>query len=358
MQAATSITDRLTRAALSLVGALNILFLLTFLATLLFAVERASAAMPVCTGKDLLAEMAAENPDEMARVRAEADKIPNGKGLLWRIDRVGAPPSFLFGTMHVSDPRVVTLGAAARRAFDGARTLVIETTDVLDQSRMSAAMLERPELMMFTDDGTLTALLPEDERALVEAALARRGLTLASVQKMKPWIVSALVSLPGCELARKSAGAPVLDIELAQKAEAAGKRVEGLETAISQLEAMASLPMDLHIRGLVDTLMLGDRIDDIAETMVRIYTSGETGLFWPFFQSLLPAAPGDEASYAAFQEAMIDARNRRMADAATPILDAGGAFVAVGALHLAGDDGLVELLREKGYALTPVEPAP
>ena len=46
---------------------------------------------------------------------------------------------------------------------------------------------------------------------------------------------------------------------------------------------MASLPMDFHIKGLVDTLKLGDRIDDVIETMIVLYANGDTGMFWPLF---------------------------------------------------------------------------
>lgn len=358
MNMTTSSAGRPARGALLLLAAINTLFFLAFLAGLLMTTEKASAAMPVCGGKDLLAELTAEHPDRMAALRAEADATPNGKGILWRIERKGSPPSWLLGTMHVSDPRVVTLGPAAQAAYDAADTVVIETTDVLDNARMTETMLKRPELMMFTDGTSLTSLLSAEERAVAEKALGERGLSLAGVQKMKPWIVSALVSLPACELARKSAGAPVLDIKLAQEAKAAGKRVEGLETMVDQLEAMASLPMKLHLQGMVETLRLGSEIDDLTETMVLIYRSGETGLFWPFFKFAFPTEADEEASYAAFQEAMVDARNRHMAEAARPILDRGGAFVAVGALHLAGPNGLVALLRQEGYEVTPVEPAP
>lgn len=351
------LADRSARAALPLLAGLNILFVLALLAGVVAGAQRARAdELPACAGKDLLAEIAADRPDEIARLRAQADAVPNGKGLLWRIDGpAGTKPSFLLGTMHVSDPRVTALDPAAQAAYDAAATVVIETTDVLDQAGMAAAIAARPDLMMFTGGETLSGVLPAADRAAVEAGLARRGLALAALEKMKPWVVASLVGVPACEMARKAAGAPVLDIKLAQEAKAAGKPVEGLETMVDQLEAMASLPIGLHVQGLVDTLKLGDGIDDLNETMVRIYESGDTGLFWPFFDAVMPAGPGEEAGYAAFQEAMIDARNRTMARAAGPILDRGGAFVAVGALHLAGEQGLVALLRKQGYAVAPAE---
>lgn len=344
---------RIARAGLTLLGLVNILFMLAFLAALLFAVERAAAASE-CAGRDMIADFAASDPQILARIEAEAAAVPNGKGLLWRIEHPGAAPSWLFGTMHMSDPRVVKLSPAAQAAFDGADTIVIETTDILDEEKMGTALLARPELMMFTDATTLPGLLSEEDRALVETGLAQRGIPLASVIKMKPWMLSALVSLPACELARKTSGAPVLDIKLANDAEAAGKEIEGLETMVGQLEAMASLPMRLHIEGLVETLRLGDSIEDVMETMVRLYLAGETGMFFPFFEAALPSE-GQEEGYAAFQETMIDMRNRTMAAGAAPLIEKGGAFIAVGALHLAGEEGLVALLRQRGFRVEPAE---
>ena len=350
-----NLAHRLARTGLALLGLVNLLFLLAFLAALLFAADRAAAETPTaCAGRSMIAEFAAQEPQTLARIEAEAGAVPNGKGLLWRIEHPGAAPSWLFGTMHMSDPRVVKLPPAAQAAFDRADTVVIETTDILDQATMGVALLARPELMMFTDATTLPDLLSEEDRALVETELARRGIPLASVIKMKPWMLSALVSLPACELARQSTGTPVLDIRLANDATAAGKRLKGLESMEEQLEAMASLPMRFHLQGLVETLRLGDRIEDVMETMVLLYLDGETGMFFPFFQAALPSE-SDEEGYAAFQEAMIDVRNRTMAQGAAPLIERGGAFIAVGALHLAGQDGLVELLRQRGFRVEAAE---
>ncbi|TJW23522.1 MAG: polysaccharide biosynthesis protein GumN, partial [Mesorhizobium sp.] len=83
-----------------------------------------------------------------------------------------------------------------------ADTVVIETTEVLDQQKMMAAFLKEPELMMFTDSTTLSSLLSPDDAAAVNKALDARGIPPASVAKMKPWMLSTMVALPACELAR------------------------------------------------------------------------------------------------------------------------------------------------------------
>ena len=136
---------------------------------------------------------------------------------------------------------------------------------------------------------------------------------------MKPWMLSAMVALPACELARKAGGAPVLDVKLADDAKADGKQSKGWKPPSSSSQAMASLPMDFHVKGLVDTLKLGDRMDDVIETMIVLYEREDTGMFWPLFRAVLPRER-DEAGYAAFEETMIIDRNKTMADHADRIL--------------------------------------
>ncbi|MBB2972538.1 TraB/GumN family protein [Mesorhizobium sp. RMAD-H1] len=346
--------DRIADHVLRLVLAFNLLLFLSFAVVLMMAAA-AKAETTACTGKDLIAELASDNPKELAAIRASAAATANGEGLLWKVEKDGIAPSYLFGTMHLADPRVVNLSAAARNAFDASATLVIETTEILDPQASVKAMAERPDLMMFTDGRTLEQLLPADRIDTVRTALARRGIPLAAVSRMKPWMLISLVAVPACETARKKAGASFLDLKLAEDAKAQGKRLLGLETVVEQLDAMASLPLEFHIQGLVETLALGSRMDDIHETMLILYTEGDTGMVMPLLRSLKPEDGKSKDGYAAFEQTMIEARNAVMAERAVPILDDGNAFMAVGALHLPGEKGLIELLRAKGYRISRVD---
>ncbi|WP_265517751.1 TraB/GumN family protein [Nitratireductor luteus] len=349
-----ALADRIANTSLWLLAAVNVLFVLAFAVTLLFATSPAHSQADetiACNGRNLLEEFLRNDPEQVVEIEREAGRTPNGKGLLWKIEKDGIAPSFLFGTMHVTDPRVTSLPDAAKAAFDEARTVVIETTDILDQQAVMAAMVEEPGLMMFPPGEALTDHLTAEQREIVSTALDARGVPLSSVVKMKPWMLVSLVALPACEQARQQAGKPVLDVKLAKDAKAAGKKLAGLESVGEQLRAMASLPMPFHIEGLVSTLSMGDRVDDVIETMIQLYSDGETAMFRPMLEQ---AVPGDGASmgYAEFEAAMVTARNATMAERALPILKKGHAFIAVGAMHLPGKDGLVEKLRQAGYRVT------
>ena len=118
---------------------------------------------------------------------------------------------------------------------------------------------------------------------------------------------------------------------------------------------MASLPMEFHVRGLVETVALGDVIDDIIETIIILYDEERVGLVWPVLRAAAPDMTGDEEGYAAFEATMVNARNHTMAERALPLLEEGGAFIAVGALHLPGEEGLAALLSAKGFTVTAVQ---
>jgi uncharacterized protein YbaP (TraB family) len=344
------LADRLVEPSLRLLAAINVLFLASFCLVLLLATGKARAEDAAsCGGKDLLSEI---TPAEAETIKAAADATLNGKGTLWKIEKAGLEPSWLFGTMHMTDPRVSTLSAKAQSAYESTRTIVIETTDVLDERKMMSELGKEPELMMFTDGSTLTSKLSAEDAKALEAGLQERGIPIAAVAKMKPWMLIAMVALPACEMARKASGAPVLDAKLALEAQADGKTVAGLETASEQLRAMASLPMEFHTRGLVDTLKLGDRMDDVLETMIVLYEREEIGMFWPLLEASLGEAAGPGGDYTEFEQTMIVQRNHVMADRSEPILSKGSAFIAVGALHLPGQEGFIELLRAKGFTLT------
>lgn len=340
---------------LALLAALSLPLLLVaaLMIGMALAARPAAAETAACEGTSLAARLAADQPDKYAEAEAEAATVQNGTGLLWKVEKAGREPSFLFGTMHVTDPRVTAMPEAARDHLDAARTVVIETTDILDPAKTQAALLSKPELTMFTDGQTLTSLLSGEDLELVKAELDRRGIPLLLVSKMKPWMIAGIVATPSCEFARKQEGVDILDKKIAALAAATGKELVGLESMGEQLAAMNSLPIEFHVRGLVETIRLGDMMPDIMATMTDLYLRQEVALIMPVIRAASPEGLDDSAEdFAQFEEKIIRVRNHVMATRAAPILDKGAAFIAVGAMHLPGDEGVIALLRKAGYTVT------
>ncbi|SFB25000.1 hypothetical protein SAMN03159496_02524 [Rhizobium sp. NFR07] len=343
--------ERLQGLLLWLIAAIHVAVLASLVLVLGSLTAHAQQPEPACHGTSLVDEMKAKDPAAYQRIVAEGDKVPNGKGIFWKIEKPGTATSWLLGTMHVTDPRVLKMPAGADAALTDAKTIIVESAEVLDEQKAMGSVLANPELTMFTDGTSIEKLLSKDDLALLESGLKQRGIPLAAVSRMKPWMLMAFVSLPACEMARKAKAEAFLDKRIAMDAAAAGKSVKGLETYAEQLGAMASIPTDIHLKSLVETIKLGAKMDDVFETMTDLYLSGEMGLTIPLLKQVAPDGSDDEG-YAEFEELIVTKRNHLMAERAAPILSEGNVFMAVGALHLPGEEGLVELLRKQGFSVT------
>jgi uncharacterized protein YbaP (TraB family) len=333
------------------------LMLLTALIVVLLSlapVGAEEAASDTCGGKNLMTGLQTTDPAQYASILAEGDKVANGKGIFWKIEKPGLKPSWLLGTMHVSDARVLTMPKGAAKASAAADTIVVESDEILDDKKAMAALFVDPSLTMLTDGSTISQHLSPEDNAKLEAGLKQRGVPLAAVSHMQPWLISSSFELTGCEVRRKAAGMRFLDQKLATDAAAGGKQVKGLETLAEQAKAMSDLPIELHLKSLIQTLELGDKINDINETMTDLYLAGNIGAIMPMLKNIVPDQTLSADDTAVFEQRIILDRNKVMAERAAPILAKGNVFIAVGALHLAGDQGLVELLRKRGFTVTAV----
>ena len=345
---------RLTAWLLAVAASIPALLAFALIAAFAFA-GQADAQDASCGGRNILGELKDSDPAAYKRVLDEGVAIPNGKGIFWKVEKAGLSPSWLMGTMHLTDARVLNMPDAARAAWPDARTVIVESDEILDEKKAMVGLLSRPELTMLTDGATISGLLSASDTQKLEAGLKARGLSLPLVARMQPWMIASFVSLPACELARKARGAAFLDQKIAGDAKAEGKTLVGLETMEEQLSAMAGLPVKFHLDALIETLALGSRMDDAVETMIELYLAGDVGLTMPMLKTLTPPGADPDKGYAAFEQRIIIDRNKVMATRAAPHFTKGHVFMAVGALHLPGDEGLVSLLRQQGYTVTRVQ---
>ena len=354
---AITIQSRQLSNALFLAAASLPFVLLLLLALTMFAAGPARASdVPVCRGMDLREKVSRENPEAYQAALATAAALPNAEGLLWKVENGTSAPSWLYGTMHVTDPRVTEISDEARAAWKQAGTMVIETLGVLDEKKAAAAMFTKPEYTMMTGNETIEDFLSENDRTTLNDALGQRGLSLALVRKMKPWLIASMVTMPDCEVKRKASGIEILDIKLARAAEQSGKRLLGLEEIGEQIAVMASLPVEFQVQSLIATLAIEQQMPDVFETMTNFYVDENVVAAMQVILAAFPESMGaDLEGYAAFEEAVITKRNHLMAERAQPILEDGNAFIAVGALHLPGEEGVVELLRAQGWTVTRVQ---
>jgi len=338
--------DDLAGRALLAAAGLHLVLALAFILSLAGASRALS--QDSCSGENLVERLARDDPARLAQAIAEADAIANGQGMLWKVTKPGLEPSFLFGTMHSADPRIARLRGPVEAAFAASRTVIIESVDTLDPRKMASAIVEMKELTLLTDGTTLEGYVPTDRHAALRTLLAARGMQWDVARHMQPWLVAAAIAIPACETAIQNTGAVVLDTLIGNRARAEGKELVGLETVGEQFAAIAGVPRDFHVNALVETLEMGDLADSVMESTKLLYLDGNTALMLPLIRAYARKTYSGPA-YEDFRERLIAGRNETMAARAGPYLEKGGVFMAVGALHLPGERGLVSLLRARGF---------
>jgi uncharacterized protein YbaP (TraB family) len=271
--------------------------------------------------------------------RAHPDAQRFGQGLLWRVSRPGTPPSHVFGTMHVSDPRVTRLPPPVRTALEGSGSFVMEAL-------LDAAGLAQFTLSLFSPgERTLEDHLGESLFARAAEILTRYGMPLEIANALEPWAAYATLSMPPPD-----AGLP-LDVSLMELARRQGAALYGLESMQEQADALAGLPIEDQLRLLTDTVCHYDVLQQDIEVMIERYLKGDLdGL-----KSLSEKYMTDrDRLHDRVMEQLLFRRNARMAKRLAPRLLEGNAFVAVGALHLPGERGLLALIERQGFEIARV----
>jgi len=345
------ISHRILYALALLKIALVAFFFASFIpATSTFAADQ----LAVCGGVDLVEKLRTENPVKFAEIAKEASAIVNGRSIFWKIEKPGIAPSYLLGTMHMTDAAVTRLSQIANTALENALTIIIESTETLNPQLAAAAMVKLKHLTFLDQGVSLTDLLSQEQSTQLQQVIESRNIPFPIANRLQPWVIATMISIPVCELEAKRSGKKILDHQIAQHAIDNGKELVGLETTEEQFSAIAGLPQEFHISALKETLALsGEHVENMIATMKALYVSGNTAMLMPFMKAASPELYSETGS-AAFQEALINKRNLLMAERAAPYLSKGNAFLAVGALHLPGEVGLVSLLKQQGFSVQAV----
>ena len=282
----------------------------------------------------------------LASPATPAETMPYADGVLWRVEGAGQPPSHVFGTLHSSDERITALPESVSDAFAQAQTLAIEV--ILD----NPAVFKVGRAMMLPGGTRLDALLTPQQVAQLKDVAAHYHMPFAMVTRFKPWGAMILFSLPPAEHMRSASGKKALDEVLRERAEAAGKKVIGLETVDEQIETLDGMMQADQLLLLDSTLDQAGEIERMFATLRDAYLARDLVAVYDLLNAA--KAGDDTGAIERFEQRLIIDRNRRMVERMDALLQQGGAFVAVGALHLPGRQGILQLLADHGYQVTRV----
>ena len=260
--------------------------------------------------------------------------------LFWRISQQGQPAGFLLGTIHSEDPRVLDFTDGFIEQLKTCQIFAMEMVpDLPTLTRLT-------EYMQYPDDNALLKFIGRKRFDRVMDALSSYQVPLDWKVKMKVWAVMMTLSVP------PPTTGFFMDFSLSLRASGSGLKVEGLETLEQQLSFLENMPMDYQLALLDQALSDYRHVGEIHDQMVDAYLAGDLSVLSALSAEQFSQLDTEISNY--FTDFGIDARNRRMLDKLLSMLPQSRVFVAVGALHLTGENGLVALLRGQGYELAPL----
>ena len=286
-----------------------------------------------------------------AEVLEQLQRAP-ARGLFYEVSK-GSQKAYLFGTIHLGRPDFYPLDLATTRALVHASELVLEA-DLRDAAGLEAAIGRHA---LLAGGQTLDALLPPQLARRLHAHANARGVPREALQRLKPWmaamtLVATLIDELGYD-AQLSTEQYLLAV-----AGELGKPVGQLESAGEQLGLFDGQPIQDQIVFLEETLgglERGEARADLA-AMIDAWLATDGDTLHALGQKSMRETP---RSAEWLEAALINDRNARMAERIESLMAKGSTpFVAVGALHLTGDDGVPALLAARGYRVTNLYPRP
>jgi uncharacterized protein YbaP (TraB family) len=290
------------------------------------------------------AEQAPPAVDDAADYVRKIESAPP-RGLFYEISKDGAS-AFLFGTLHVGKPDFFPLERAATQALVHSTALAVEV-DATQADKMQAAMRHYAVL---PDGGQLDALLDPALQKRLRTQADALDMPHASLQAFKPWMAALTLTMGAIHKSGFDAGYAT-DGFLIGLAQGLDKPVTELESIDEQLGLFDAMPRADQIAFLDEVLLPIEKgtLAPDTQALVAAWLAGDTAALQRLSQKSLDESPrtGPWMKQKLFTE-----RNHRMAQRIERLLaDGQSPFVAVGALHLVGPDGLPALLAKRGYRI-------
>ena len=266
-------------------------------------------------------------------------QAPKEKALLWKISgKQLKSPSYLYGTYHLLCPDDLQLSDNVKNAVKASSKVYLELD--FDDPEMMQKMQAN---MLMEGDASIKNLLPDSTfQKASKSFLATTGISLEMLSKMKPILLSVMLypSLMKCELSSP-------EQLFATMAAEQNKTVEGLETVEEQMKVMDQIPYSEQAHMLVDYLLDPEKFNKETIDLLKQYKVGD-------LDAMEKSMNDPTQSYSKYLDGMLLQRNRNWIPIIMKQSNENPIFIAVGAGHLAGEEGVISLLRKQGYTVSPL----
>lgn len=273
---------------------------------------------------------------------AMSQKTVSENTLLWQVSGNGLKqPSYLFGTMHL-------MCAADTRLSETLKTVIKESDEIYFEIDMDnfMEMLGAMKYLKMNGNKKLQDFLTAEEYQKVKDYFTKNPgiMTLEMMQYFKPYFISSMIS----EKAMACVNDGGMEQSIMEESKQYKKEIKGLETVAFQASVFDSIPYELQAKELVKYLDSADQNIENTKELIAVYKSQN-------LKKIQELTEKEEGSTSQFMDLLLYNRNTDWVQKINNIMPAGKVLFAVGAAHLPGEKGLINLLKKKGYTLKPMD---
>lgn len=269
--------------------------------------------------------------------------MAQGNSVLWEISGNGLKqPSYLFGTMHILCADDARLSDSLQYAIDKSAEVYFEVD--MDNT---AEMMGLFKYIRMKDNKKLSDLMTEAEYARVKKYFAENKsiLPLSMMERFKPYFIASMLSESKMPCDAKNGMEEVIMKEVKRQQ----KPIGGLESIAFQAGVFDSIPYTEQARELLNAIDSAGKEDSLTGRMLDVYRSQDLAAIEKLTQ--------EEGGVSGYLDLFLYDRNARWIPIIDTAIRSKPCLIAVGAAHLPGRKGVIELLRKKGYILRPVKHA-
>lgn len=275
--------------------------------------------------------------------KGQFNTAKTNKSLLWEVTGNGlSKPVYVYGTMHLLCAKDAELSTNLKQIIKDVDQIYFEI-DMDDLSELLTGFTKGT----MKDDTTLHDLYSDDEYQRIKNFFDHHGMgmQLQMLNKMQPMLVSALVyqAILPCE------DADGIELNIMKYSHQFKKEIKGLETAAFQASVLDKIPYTDQAKELLYSIDSVQKTQTETDEMVELYKEQDLDKLLEY------SLKTEGGSTSEMQDVMINNRNKNWVQQFPSITKDKSILIAVGAGHLGGESGLLNLLKEKGYHVRPLE---
>ncbi len=271
------------------------------------------------------------------------------QGLFWKIEKDGEYVGHIFGTLHMNDERIGVLHEKINKVLDESKSFAMEAFPSDHYwNPYSGGQLIKGDMVLPKGE-TLEELVGEETYQKIEDVLSGLGMERKFINTLRPWAAMRSFAV------KAKSNAAILDYKLLDRAANQRKELYQVESIEEFIVTLQEMPVDAQVALLNFTVASYTEMQNIIDDMLDAYLKQDLKAMYQISTRFIPDEPENKQWRDIYLKHVIEIRNIVMQHYMRKPMREKDAFIAIGAVHLYGEKGVLALIEKDGYTVSRVD---